>query len=84
MSYFGAKYPEGISPDDYNEVESLKNISCPNLRRVALKALSSEETKYFGCDGCGDKDALVIVVDLETERMFLRNNSNCGRHKSLD
>jgi hypothetical protein len=77
MSYFGTKFPEGITPD-YREIGGAKEITCPNLKRVTLKALSSEDTKYFTCDGCGEKEAVIMVVDLETERLFVRKDSACA------
>jgi len=81
MSYFGAKFPEGVS-GDYREIGGAGDITCPNLKRVTLKALSSENTKYFTCDGCGEKEAVIIVVDLETERLFVRKDSACAEgHK---
>lgn len=83
MSYFGSKFPEGVS-GDYREIAGPKEITCPNLKRVTLKALSSEETKYFTCEGCGEKEAVIIVVDLETERLFVRKDSACANgHEHL-
>lgn len=83
MSYFGAKFPEGVT-GDYREIGGAGEITCPNLKRVTLKALSSEQTKYFTCDGCGEKEAVIIVVDLETERLFVRKDSPCANgHEHL-
>lgn len=77
MSYFGSKFPEGVS-GDYREIIGPEEIICPNLRRVTLKALSSEDTKYFTCDGCGSERSILIVIDLETERLFVRKDSACA------
>ncbi len=83
MSYFGAKFPEGVSAD-YRKIIGPEEIVCPNLRRVTLEALSSEETKYFTCDGCGSERSILIVLDLETERLFVRKDSACANgHEHL-
>ena len=77
MSYFGAKFPEEVGPD-YRELHGPQEIICPNLHRVSLRALSSNNTEYFTCDGCGTERAIIMVVDLETERLFVRKDSACA------
>lgn len=82
MSYFGSKFPEGINPQDYTELNSVDDISCPVFRRVVLSSLSSVDTTYFNCPGCKTKDALVIYLNIETERLFVRRDSPCTRQSS--
>lgn len=78
MSYFGAEFPAGIDPELYREIYGIGDITCPLFRRVVLRALSVENTARFTCDGCGTKEAIIIEVDLETERLFVRRDSRCG------
>lgn len=78
MSYFGSKFPEGISSDDYVEIGGVEDVSCPKFRRVVMKSLSARSTERFTCDGCGTKEAIIIVVDTDTERLFVRRNSACS------
>jgi hypothetical protein len=76
MSYFGSKFPEGIN-SDYVEIPGVENVTCPLFRRVVNKSLSAKDTTYFNCDGCNTKDALIVYIDLETERFFVRQDSKC-------
>lgn len=76
MSYRGGKYPEGVD-QSYREISGPQEIGCPLFRRVVSRALDSKETARFKCDGCGTENAVIIVVDLETERLFVRLGSKC-------
>lgn len=77
MSYFGAKFPEGIDPEEYMEILGIDNITCPNFRRVVFRSLSAKDTTSYNCVGCGTEDALIFVIGPETERLFVRRGSSC-------
>lgn len=79
MSYFGSQFPEGISPNEYQEIASIQKITCPLFRQTALKILNSTQTSASACLGCNNPDAVIIVLDSvdATERLFVRKINQC-------
>lgn len=78
MSYFGARFPEGVDPGEYQEIGSPQEISCPHFRLSILRALNSDSTTRGNCHGCGEVDALILVISLDNdERLFVRRNAAC-------
>lgn len=80
MSYVGGKFPRGINKEEYVEVTSIESeplADCPFLRKTFQKILSVNTSTSLPCAGCQTPDAVKIVLDIDTERIFVRRNSPC-------
>jgi hypothetical protein len=80
MSYVGGKFPEGINQEEYIEVTSIASeplASCPFLRKTFQRILSANNSTSLPCDGCRSPDAVRIVLNIDTERIFVRRDSPC-------